>query len=298
MNAVTTTNSRFLRLAETRMLNTAASYRTWFTRSAARTTIRSPSDTPAARITRVASSGAVRTGRGSNRSGATCRHTMASPFALRTTASRGTISAVTGSPLVAMTVTGRPMPRFFGRILDRELRGGCVLPQCRAESLEPQHQRLARRRGGGRFGERGRIDVAVDQGLDPDAAGIDDLEQDVLGLHDLAGDDAGGGDHAARRRAQRLRLGPRRMQRLAPAPQPVELDFGVDDLALRHHLLFCEQLRAAKLRFRDRDQLLDLADAFGNRGAIGERERRFDLRQQVSFFDGLPHPRAARPPGR
>ena len=127
----------------------------------------------------------MRTGRGSNSSGSTCRQTMASPLALRTTASRGTISAVTGSPLAAITVTGRPMLEIGRRVLDRELHDRGVLLQRVAEALEAKRQRRPAGRRRGRLAERGRIDLAIDQRLDPQAPRIDDLEQHVLRLHDL-----------------------------------------------------------------------------------------------------------------
>ena len=87
-------------------------------------------------ITRVASNGSVRTGRGSNRSGSSCRHTIASPLALRTTASRRHDQR--GHRLAARRDDGdRQADAEIGRrVLDRELHDRGMLLQRAAEALE------------------------------------------------------------------------------------------------------------------------------------------------------------------
>ena len=204
----------------------------------ARTTTRSPFATPAAMITRVASKGAVRTGRGSNSSASSCRHTIASPLALRTTASFGTIMAVTGSPLAAMTLTGSPMAEIGRRILHHELHDRRVLLQRMAEALEAQLEWPPARRRRCGIAERRRIELAIDQRFDPQARRIDDLEQDVLRLHHLARHDARRCDDAGGRRPQRFRLDADLEQDLPAPAQTFDLGFGVDRAGSAQRLAF------------------------------------------------------------
>ena len=97
-------------------------YRIWLIRSVPRMTTRSPSATPPAMARCVASTGTVRTGRGSKRSESLCSHTIDSPLAARATASRLTTRPLTADPpFLATTVIGCPT-LIFG--------GGSVIAKC------------------------------------------------------------------------------------------------------------------------------------------------------------------------
>jgi hypothetical protein len=58
-------------------------------------------------------------------------------------------------------------------------------------------------------------------------------------------------------------------------------------LASRHRVAFGERAQSPKSRFSDCDQLLDLACFFGDRRAVGERQIRIDLDQNIALADGL-----------
>ena len=162
-----------------------------------------------------------------------------------------------------------------------------MLLQRVAEALEAKRQRRPSGRRRGRVAERGGIELAIDQRLDPQTCRIDDLEQHVLRLHHLARHDARRRDDARGRRAQRFRLDADLVQHLPPLAQAFHFGLGVDELALRRDLLFHQDAGAAQPRFRHRDQLLDLAELLEDGGAVGLRQRRLDARQQVAFLHRL-----------
>ena len=67
---------------------------------------------------------------------------------------------------------------------------------------------------------------------------------------------------------------------LAALAQALQLRFQVDELALRHGTALGQRTQTSQLCFRDRDQLLDLAELLQDRGAVGLRQMRLDLRQR------------------
>ena len=89
-----------------------------------------------------------------------------------------------------MTLTGRPMLRLAGGFST----ANCTTVACCCRAwLKPWKASFSGgRRGADRGGaaERGGIDLAIDQRLDPESLRIDDLEQHVLRLHHLPGDHA------------------------------------------------------------------------------------------------------------
>ena len=239
-------------------------------------------------MTRVASNGWVRTGFGSNRSGSTCSQTMASPLLLRTTASRGTIR-----PVIGRAARGHHGDRLAdaepgGRVRDDELHDRGVLLQRAAEPLIGQRHRLSAGRDRGRLAERSRIDLAIGQRLDPKrpsdrrsgtghpaAARPGPARPWPTAMTPSVGARRSSGSVRALRIASRRRA------------QAFKFALGIDDLAFAARRRVRRAGAAVASCLGDRDQLLDLADLFGDRRAVGERQIRIDLDQNVALADRL-----------
>ena len=254
--------------------------------------------TPAATITRVASNGSVRTGRGSNRSGSTCSQTIASPLLLRTTASRGTIRPVTGTPLVAITVTGWPMLRLAGGFGDGELHDRGVLLQRAAEALETSAPSSGRRSSTAvaSASEAGSISPYTSASTQS-PCGSTIWNRTSCACTTWPGTTLADGDHAVGRRAQQLGLGASVADRLAGARRKPSSSVSASvTWLLRHRAAFGERAQSSHLVSATAISCSISPVFSGDRRAVGEREIRIDLGQNIALAGPVGRCAAARLP--
>ncbi len=106
-------------------------------------------------------------------------------------------------------------------------------------------------------------------------------------LNDLARHNLGRGNDAVRGGAQHLKAGAGIPSGFTARPQPLEFAFEVIDLTLWHRASFRQWPQASQLILRDRYQLFDLADFFQDCGAVGDRQMRLNLDENVALADRL-----------